>query len=96
MRGLSEPYGSCMTIWMRRRTRRSSLPESVARSRPSNSTLPAVGGSSARSSRASVDLPEPDSPTIPSVSPFCSSRLTSVTACTAPTSFRSTTPRRIG
>src|SRR5690606_35624713 len=33
---------------------------------------------------ATVDLPQPDSPTSPSVSPRCSSKLTPSTACTAP------------
>ena len=34
------------------------------------------------SARASVDLPQPDSPTRPSVSPASTSMLTSETACT--------------
>ncbi|MNV90441.1 hypothetical protein D3C71_1848280 [compost metagenome] len=46
-------------------------------------------------SRASVDLPQPDSPTIPSTSPFLSLKLTPSTACTAP-STRPKKPLRIG
>jgi hypothetical protein len=36
---------------------------------PSNSTVPSVTGSSLEISRARVDLPQPVSPTTPSVSP---------------------------
>ena len=36
---------------------------------PSNSTLPPVGSSSRVISRPMVDLPQPDSPTTPRVSP---------------------------
>src|SRR6185295_8423673 len=43
-----------------------------------------VGVSSRISNRASVDLPQPDSPTMPSVSPRRSSKLTPSTARTAP------------
>src|SRR5690606_711836 len=39
--------------------------------------------------RATVDLPEPDSPTRPSVSPFLMSRETSSMALTSPTCFLS-------
>src|SRR5579872_385402 len=45
--------------------------------------------------RARVDLPQPDSPTRPSVSPVRTSRLTSSTACTRATS-RCRTPFLIG
>ena len=44
-----------------------------------------VGSSSRTMQRASVLLPQPDSPTIPSVSPSCSASETSSTACTWPT-----------
>src|SRR6185436_17562843 len=43
---------------------------------------PAVGSSNRVISRAVVDLPQPDSPTRPSVSPACTVRLTPSTACT--------------
>src|ERR1700722_7026085 len=46
--------------------------------------------------RARVDLPQPDSPTRPRVSPARSSRLTSSTACTRPTSRGIRTPYLIG
>ena len=51
------------------RMRRSSAPDSEARSRPAKRTLPAVGSSRRRASRPTVDLPQPDSPTSASVSP---------------------------
>ena len=44
----------------------------VATSSPSISSAPAVGGSISVNSRASVDLPEPDSPTTASVRPASS------------------------
>ena len=73
MRGLSEAYGSWNTIWNRWRScaqllalagRRDVLP---VEARPS----PEVGRIRSRSSRPVVDLPQPDSPTRPSVSPRC-------------------------
>src|SRR5208282_174020 len=65
---------------MSRRSPRSSVRVSVERSRPSNHTLPRVGSSSRSIRRPSVDLPEPDSPTRPNVSPRRISRLTPATA----------------
>ena len=59
-------------------------------SRPPRRMLPSVGSSSLTSSRASVVLPHPDSPTIATVSPRCSMKLTPSTACAAPS------PRRRG
>ena len=50
--------------------------------RPSNQISPAVGSISRRMQRPVVDLPEPDSPTSPSVSPLAMSKLTLSTACT--------------
>ena len=46
--------------------------------------------------RAIVDLPQPDSPTTPSVSPWRTVNETSSTACTAPTCFWKTIPRVTG
>ena len=63
---------------------------------PSNTTEPLVSGYSRAMHRASVDLPQPDSPTRPSVSPARSSKLTSSTACTRATSRCSRTPLLIG
>ena len=54
-------------------------------SSPSSSTSPvtlAAGGSSRRSAPASDDLPQPDSPASPSVSPTSSSMFTPRTAGT--------------
>ena len=53
-------------------------------SRPSKRIVPAVGSSSLSISRAVVDLPQPDSPTMPSVSPRRTLSVTSSTACTSP------------
>src|SRR5690554_651986 len=46
--------------------------------------------------RAAVDLPQPDSPTRPSVSPRRRSKLMPSTALTSPTWRRNTTPWRSG
>src|ERR1700737_297602 len=54
---------------MRRRIPRSSASERVDMSRPSKITRPPVGGSRRRMQRPVVVLPQPDSPTRPSVSP---------------------------
>src|SRR4051812_22519334 len=62
---------------------------------PSNRIEPSVGSISRSSSRAVVDLPQPDSPTRPSVSPRMTSKLTPSTALTAPT-WRWKKPARIG
>ena len=50
---------------------------------PRTAPRPLVGGSSAITSRASVDLPEPDSPTTPRLRPACSVKLTPSSACTS-------------
>ena len=63
---------------------------------PSNTTDPLVSGYSRAMHRASVDLPQPDSPTRPSVSPARRSMLTSSTACTRATSRCSRIPLLIG
>jgi hypothetical protein len=82
MRGLSDAYGSWKTICSLRRRRRSSPPFIVVTSLPWNRTLPDVGSTSRSTERAVVDLPQPDSPTIPSVSPCRTSKLTPHTAWT--------------
>src|SRR6185369_6455584 len=81
-RGSSDPYGSWNTIWMSRRAWRNCSRGSACKSRPSSLTLPEVGWSSAITSRASVDLPEPDSPTIPMLRPASMVKLTPFSACT--------------
>ncbi len=74
-RGLSESVGSWNTIWMRLRI--DDLANSFAGmapiSSPSNVTMPDVGSSRRITIIEVVDLPHPDSPTRPTLSP----RLTS-------------------
>ena len=65
-------------MW-RRRGRISRLPKSVM-SRPMNTTLPLVGAISRIISFATVDFPQPDSPTSPNASPSEMERLTPSTA----------------
>ena len=65
-RGLSDWYGSWKTICTRRRSARAFV---CASGSPSNRTSPPVGGCRPSSARPSVDLPQPDSPTMPSTSP---------------------------
>src|SRR6185295_10511945 len=87
--GLSERYGSWNTIWTRRRRACSPLRESEAKSASPTTILPRVGSISRAMQRATVLLPEPDSPTRPTVSPLRTSKDTSVAAATwsfAPTS----------
>ncbi len=83
--GFSEAYGSWNTICMSRRTPRSSSPPMVVSSRPRNFTEPDVGLCSCRMARPVVDLPHPDSPTTPRVSPASRCSETDETACTLPT-----------
>ncbi|RPK44073.1 hypothetical protein EES39_17860 [Streptomyces sp. ADI92-24] len=58
--------------------------------------IPAVGSSRCTSSRATVDFPQPDSPTMPRVSPAARSKETPSTARTAPICFLITMPRVSG
>src|SRR5215211_7131211 len=81
-RGFSDEIGSWKIICIRGRILRSASPLSLVRSWPSNTTVPDVGLGSWIMARAVVDLPQPDSPTRPSVSPSRMSRLTSETALT--------------
>src|SRR5712691_9172302 len=84
MRGLSEEYGSWKTICMLRRSRWRARRLDQDTSRPSNSTVPPSASSSPSRSRAVVDLPQPDSPTMPSVWPVAMLKLTPSTAETTP------------
>ena len=59
-------------------------PLAARTSMPSNVMLPLSASSSRSSTRPSVDLPHPDSPTSPSTSPARMSRSTPSTACTTP------------
>src|SRR5215831_8104350 len=52
---------------------------------PFSNTEPALGRSSATTTRPIVVLPQPDSPTRPNVSPAATANETSETACTAAT-----------
>src|SRR5439155_6331764 len=72
------------TAWTERRYARSPSRRRVARSRPSKRMLPAVGFSSARMSLDVVVLPQPDSPTRPSVAPAGMANETESTARTTP------------
>ena len=67
-RGLSEAYGSWKTICISRRNGRSFRRDQCVMSCPSSSMRPPVGSSSRVTSRATVDFPQPVSPTRPSVS----------------------------
>src|ERR1700678_382539 len=71
-------------ICMFRRRRRKSEPLAFTRSTPSKTTVPKVGSIRRRINRPSVLLPEPDSPTKPTVSPARISKDTSSTARTWP------------
>ena len=73
---LSEANGSWNTICTAAPERQQLGAPVVDGSTPSKRTEPPSGVSSMSSVRASVDLPQPDSPTRPSVSPRCRSRVT--------------------
>ena len=60
---------------------------------PSSVMLPLDGSTRRSTLRATVDLPQPDSPTSPSVSPAATEKLTPSTACTVPIRRRNTPPR---
>ena len=95
IRGSSEPYGSWKMICMRRRILRRASGLRLVRSTPSNVTLPSVGSRSRISARPVVLLPQPDSPTSPSVSPRRIVNETPSTAFTDPTACWKM-PERIG
>ena len=67
-------------IWMRRLYCMNSFGDIARMSRPSNSASPVVASCSRISVRPTVVLPEPDSPTSPSVLPLASVNDTSFTA----------------
>ena len=71
-------------ICMRLRRSRISALEILMMSLSSNRISPSVGSIRRRIVRPSVDLPQPDSPTTPSVSPSSTVRLTPSTALTSP------------
>src|SRR4029077_2944487 len=69
-------------ICMSRQRARNSPPDNAVVSLPSNQISPEVGSISRRMQRPVVVLPQPDSPTRPSVSPRPISKLTPSTALT--------------
>src|SRR3954447_3495198 len=92
IRGFREAYGSWKMIWTSRRYCLSARPPILASPRSLRRTEPPVGFSSATSNFETVDLPQPDSPTSPSVSPRRSVRFTPSTARTWPTVRLKTIP----
>src|SRR5262245_8098014 len=93
--GFSDAYGSWKMICISFRSARSERLSSAVTLRPWKLTSPDVGSISRRIERPVVDLPQPDSPTRPSVSPAMMSNDTSSTAWTRATS-RENSPPRIG
>src|SRR5690606_2863643 len=83
MRGFRLEKGSWKIICIRRRKRRSSPPLSFVSSVPAKFTVPSVGRWSWRMARPVVDLPQPDSPTSPSVSRVRTSKFRPSTARTS-------------
>jgi hypothetical protein len=96
LRGFSDAYGSWKIIIISRRSGRMSARERCVMSRPSKTTRPPVGSSSRMMHRAIVDLPQPDSPTTPRVSPSRTVKLTPSTAFTAAICFWKMIPRVTG
>ena len=80
--GSSEPYGFWKTGCTRRRRRSSSVRLRLATRSPSKVTVPDVGSSRPSTICATVDLPDPDSPTKAVVVPRGMRKLTSSTAGT--------------
>ena len=85
VRGSSDAYGSWKMICIRRRYGLRLLLLSRVMSVPSNTMVPDVGSISRSSRRPTVVLPDPDSPTRPSVSPRRTSNDTPDTAWTTST-----------
>ena len=81
-RGLSEEIGSWKIIWTCVRSVRRSPRLSDVSSVSPNTILPEVAFSTWTMARPVVDFPQPDSPTSPSVSPWCRLKVMPATACT--------------
>src|SRR3712207_961665 len=96
LRAFSDAYGSWKIIISSRRIGRISARERCVMSRPWKTIRPSVGSRRRITQRAIVDLPQPDSPTTPSVSPLRTLKLTPSTAFTAATCFWKTIPRVTG
>src|SRR5580765_6245275 len=84
IRGLSDEYGSWKTMCISRRSGRSSRREMCVMSLPLRRIVPAVGSSRRTMQAPTVDLPLPDSPTSPSISPGAIVSETPSTAWTSP------------
>ena len=82
MRGLSDEYGSWKTMCISRRSGRSSRRDVCVMSRPLRRIVPDVGSCRRTTQLPTVDLPLPDSPTSPSISPAPIVNDTSSTAWT--------------
>ncbi len=99
--GFSEVTGSWKIIAMSRpRTRRTSRSGKASRSRPMNSTLPVtvellIMRTRPRMASALMLLPQPDSPTRPTVSPGAMAKLTPSTAWTSPSWLSNLTARSV-
>ena len=95
-RGFNEEKGSWKTICNRREYHVSSRPGTPGSTdSPSKRISPPVGGRSRTAMRANVDLPHPDSPTKPSVSPRRMESDTPSTARTSPRTLPSTPCRTV-
>ena len=91
-RGFRLAYGSWKIIWMRRRSwRPSGVLKAAWASCPSNWKPPRVGPYRPTRRRATVLLPQPDSPTRASVLPRSIVKLTPSTACSRTRGLRSNT-----
>jgi len=84
LRGLSEPYGFWNTNCTERRSTLRWASDAGTTSVPASRNSPAVGVSINETIRASVDLPQPDSPTTASVLPGMTVKETPPTACSSP------------
>ncbi len=94
--GFSDEYGSWKIICISRRSGRMAPARRCVMSRPSKMICPAVGSMSRVSMRAVVVLPQPDSPTMPRVSPRITWNETSSTLRTRPTRRLMMIPRVTG
>ena len=88
-RGLSDEYGFWKTICSRTRLRGRARRVIGETGSPSKTTRPPDVGTSPTAARASVDFPQPDSPTRPTTWPRSTSRLAPATARTSPPPRRS-------
>ena len=95
MRGDSEPNGSWNTTCSRERKVLRSRRETSSRLLPRNWISPALRRCRFSTAWASVVLPEPDSPTMPMVSPSRSAKFTPLTAANWSRPNQPAKPRRL-